>query len=559
MKATVTGIVAALEGAAIVLAGLALVAVPGVLLWWLALGMASDPAELAEGLAGTWLLAHLVPLRVRLTAESALSWGLAPEPLSFVLSLTPLALAGLTAVLAARAGWRFGRRGTVGAVGVAGAFAGAIAASSALATVAAPLLAWPTWWSATVPALWLGGWAAVGYVGRAIRDRHDWWRAALRALQRAVDRGLPSRSAVWASDAVRTLRLAAAGFAAVIALSGIGVAAAITIAYGQTIALSQGLQLDALANLLVFLLHLAFLPNLWVWALAWFSGSGFQIGIGTSVTPFDTLLGPVPAVPVFGAIPQGWGAAGVIAPLLVVLAALIAGAAIGRRPDVREVGWPATLATVVGAAAVVALFVVAVTALAGGAMGPGRLAVAGAAPWPTGALVFAEVALGLGLGVAAARADTAAAAQRLRPARAPGDARDAPGGATAMSQDVLATQPLDDAVTAPRRAGDAPSVHSDAAVTQPLDDHIDGTLVAAPPPPLASAVAPAPAVASPFVSPAPPESSESPQSSESPEPPNTTTDEEALLRAFAWDAAPDTGDPPARDARRKWRRRPPKG
>src|SRR5690606_18860563 len=65
--------------------------------------------------------------------------------------------------------------------------------------------------------------------------------------------------------------------------------------------------------------QLAFLPNLVVWAISWFVGPGFAIGVGSSIGPLGTNLGPVPAVPFLGALPTGdlaWGFLGLLVPAL---------------------------------------------------------------------------------------------------------------------------------------------------------------------------------------------------------------------------------------------------
>jgi len=69
-------------------------------------------------------------------------------------------------------------------------------------------------------------------------------------------------------------------------------------------------------------LQLAFLPTLLVWTASWVLGPGFSVGVGTLVSPADTQLGLLPAVPVSGALPPegpgvtadfAWLAVGVLA------------------------------------------------------------------------------------------------------------------------------------------------------------------------------------------------------------------------------------------------------
>src|SRR5690606_24782752 len=74
--------------------------------------------------------------------------------------------------------------------------------------------------------------------------------------------------------------------------------------------------------------QLAFVPNLVVWAASWLLGPGFAIGTGSSVSPLATNLGPVPAIPVLGAVPPGEFALGFLGLLVPVLAGFLAGVAV---------------------------------------------------------------------------------------------------------------------------------------------------------------------------------------------------------------------------------------
>ncbi len=51
--------------------------------------------------------------------------------------------------------------------------------------------------------------------------------------------------------------------------------------------------------------QLGYLPNLAVFALAWTSGSGFALGVGSHAGPLGTAVGPLPSIPVFAALPSG--------------------------------------------------------------------------------------------------------------------------------------------------------------------------------------------------------------------------------------------------------------
>ncbi len=118
-------------------------------------------------------------------------------------------------------------------------------------------------------------------------------------------------------------------------------------------------------------LCLIYLPNLAVWSTAYLVGPGFAVGTGTVVSPGDVLLGPVPALPVFAALPTGeltglWSTVLFAAP---AVAGLVAGALLARR---RTDGPVIGAALLVGPVAV-GLVQLAMMASRGG-LGSGRLA-----------------------------------------------------------------------------------------------------------------------------------------------------------------------------------------
>ncbi|MDU7516447.1 MAG: DUF6350 family protein, partial [Varibaculum cambriense] len=57
------------------------------------------------------------------------------------------------------------------------------------------------------------------------------------------------------------------------------------------------------AGLLIWLAQLLYLPTVQTWALAWILGPGFQQGTGTIRSLTEVKTGPIPAVPILGALP----------------------------------------------------------------------------------------------------------------------------------------------------------------------------------------------------------------------------------------------------------------
>lgn len=558
MKRILTAVITAIEAGAVALAGLVIVAIPTILLWIITFQLGSEPGEVLSALSAVWLLGHAVPLGFTLDAQSALSFGLAPEALRFTLSLAPLGIGLITAGAGARIGWRLGRRGGAGAVGLPAGLAGFAALTLLPVALAAPLLAAPVWGAVLAPTLFFTLPAVAGFLLRAAHDGHEWWHRALRELHRGIAGLGWRRSPEVIAALADALRLAAATLAVLLALAALGVGVSIVGGYVQVVTLSQHLQLDPIGATAVFILQIAFLPVAVIWALAWFSGSGFAIGAGSSVTPFETLLGPVPALPIFGAIPPAWGTWGSIAILLVVLCAIACGVLFaGRRGAVgalREAG------IVLSGAALVGLAVVGLSALATGSIGPDRLDTTGPNPWQAGAFVAAEVAFGLAIGAFAARHDLTRKLARLGRAGAGATGTADVLGASAAQQSPL--DPADAADFAPEvtlpygvaravQEGALPEIDDAEQVTEdygasallPADELDDaahsGTPVRAALPPQEDGQ----------WAPATPGIEAELQRASEPEPvpaPSTETDpideEEALVRAYAWDDASFTGE-----------------
>ena len=404
MRSFVTAIVAAIEAAAVALAGFVVVAVPVLLMWLIVFQMGAEPGEVVSTSAAIWLLAHFVPMQFSFGPEAALSFGLPAESLTFAISLAPLGITLLTVLWACRSGSRLGQRGGYAAGGVLGGAIGFAAVAAALAVVADSRSGYPVWLATLVVGLVYACAAGTAFVVRAARDGAEWWEHVVRWLQRGIE-ALRLPAAAFPRRAAETFRLAAGALALFVGAAGLGLALAILLRYGDAMALTQQLQLDALGAVVLFVAQLMLLPVAVMWSGAWLTGAGFSVGIGTSATPFEALLGPVPALPLFGVIPQGWGAFGAIAPALLVLGGLFLGVFSARQPEARRQGWIAALAIPVCAALLLGLVVALFAVLSGGAIGPDRLQLAGAQPWLTGGLAALEIGGGMLLGVVAARID----------------------------------------------------------------------------------------------------------------------------------------------------------
>jgi len=145
--------------------------------------------------------------------------------------------------------------------------------------------------------------------------------------------------------------------------------------------------------------QLALLPNLVLWAVSWLAGAGFAIGEGTSFTPFGTVSGPLPAIPLLGALPgEDWAnPVSAAAPVLVVACGAVAGLYAWRRLEPSLVRWSDVGWVLAGAVLAPAVLMLLGQWVAAGAGGPGRLSDVGANPLVAAGLVAAEAGGGAAL------------------------------------------------------------------------------------------------------------------------------------------------------------------
>jgi len=200
------------------------------------------------------------------------------------------------------------------------------------------------------------------------------------------------------------------GVAAVAFLLAAGAAAA-----GLALALSgreaaQGLgayRAGVSGQLGITALCLAYLPDLAIWAAVYLIGPGFAVGTGTVVSPGDVLVGPVPALPVFAALPTapltGLGPALLGVPFV---AGLAAGVLLGRPSAQATAGWGRLLGAAALAGPVAGVLVLVAMRLARGGLGSGRLADVGPADVRAALLAAAVIAVGTAGGALARRSLT---------------------------------------------------------------------------------------------------------------------------------------------------------
>ncbi len=292
----------------------------------------SSVAGVAQAGAVGWLAAHHISLSI----DGA--------PLGVLPLLPTLLLGALVARGAAGVALRSGMHQPVDAGWVAGTIAGThgvLGAFLALAVTPATVTADPG--LAALGCALVAGVAAglglarpCGLLPAALRQAPDWVRPGLVA-------------GLWGLAV-----LLAAGLATVlIAL----------VASAPEVAQLSGSDAGSVLGLAV--LSVAYLPNAAIAGLSWLAGPGLSIG-ALSASPISVHAGPLPAVPLLAALPQGpaqpwWG--------VVLAVPLLVGAAVGRRCAAAGPDLPLRLRVLGVAAVVIALGSAVLGALAGGRLG----------------------------------------------------------------------------------------------------------------------------------------------------------------------------------------------
>ncbi|WP_353807307.1 cell division protein PerM [Agromyces sp. SYSU T00194] len=417
MSRTTTILLAALEAFVVAAVGVGLAFVPLVLVWAISTELTGDLAASWGAAALAWLVGNGVDLAVSLDPVTAAALGIGAEGASFTVTI---ALLGFTA-LTVGAGAHVGRRSAAAGHSVSGILTAALATGAVggllAATASIPGLTPSAVQSVAVPALLV---VAGGAVGAGIEAT----RLGARATDATAGRlraWLAGFDPAWRDAARFSLRAGAAAAVGVVGAGALAVAAALVVDYATVVGLWQSLRADVPGGIVLALGQLALLPNLVAWASSWILGPGFALGAGTSVSPGGTLLGPVPGLPVLGAIPKLDPGLGYLALLVPVLLGFAAGFAVRRsvdarrsrraagrpeqRPARRSPAWSWTLLVGEGlAAGVVAGVLLAVLAWwSGGAAGPGRLAEVGPDWWVAGGAAALLTGIPAVLGAVAAR------------------------------------------------------------------------------------------------------------------------------------------------------------
>lgn len=393
-RALVPALVASLEAALIILIGLGITLAPLTLVWLLE----NDPnvpwASNYVLTANVWLLAHGVEISVAAGELVGIEFD------SFALTAMPLGLTLVTIAMAYRLGRRLSSSGSLvlsWSAGIGSFAALSFIVSQTSVTEYASAIEWQGIVSPTAV------FASVLILSSLIGEKYQ--LVSLSKETEAVER-VAIRKAMASLKSklhwsVRTIiepavRAGTMTILILLAVSAVVLAYLLAISWIEIIALYEGLQVTILGALIITLAQLALVPNLVIYLSSWFTGSGFAIGIGSSVDPIlGTNLGPLPAIPVLAAIPEQTITQGVAMLLVPALSAFVATLLV--RKSVSDMRWE--FATVWGSAISLSLGIAVVASsqwfllanLASGAMGPGRLGFVGIDPINSTLMIFAEV------------------------------------------------------------------------------------------------------------------------------------------------------------------------
>ncbi|HEV7742714.1 MAG TPA: DUF6350 family protein [Pseudolysinimonas sp.] len=394
MTRRLTVLLAALEAVLGVAIGVAIPLVPLTVVWAAQFGFAPDWLIFWRGAVDIWLLGHGVDVTFTLPPDLAATLDVTGADAPVVVSIALLGFALLTLLLGVRAGGRIADSGHRALGGLSAIAAFALLSTGLTLTVLHPMARPSIWQAALLPALAFGIGLGLGML-RAVRDGEPAQRGRLRRWWASVP--IDSRATV-----VAALRAGSTAVAVVFAVSALAVGARLVFGYAEIIRLYEALHTEVIGGIAVTALQLALLPDLVVWAAAWFTGPGFAIGSGSQVSPLGTALGPLPALPLFGAIPTAdvpLGFAGLLVP---VVAGFLAGVAV--RPALSRAldgVRPATVLLVGLAGGAFGAVLLALLAWsAAGSAGPGRLVDVGPSPVAVGFSALLELAPAIALGVA---------------------------------------------------------------------------------------------------------------------------------------------------------------
>ncbi|GAA1354850.1 DUF6350 family protein [Arthrobacter rhombi] len=382
----------------------ALVVIPLMAVWF-SDGFAQRTLDSVFRMCGqVWLLIHGVPLHLNLSAGSD-----SPVVVTGLLSFIPLGLTLIPFFLAWRSGRRIARASYTDQLwqGIAGAL-GAYLLVGLVTGFAVPTeeVGVNLGAAALIPLIPAG----LGVIVGARREAGSWGRLVGVDFVEWV--ATTSQHSRWAGSYLwSVIRAGMVGYAATFCLAALGLTVSLVMRWLEISNIYQQLQPGPIGGAVLTIAQLGVIPNLVLWSLAWISGGGIALGVGSTLGPLGTAVGPVPAMPVLGALPAGNLDSAWVFMLLPVLAGILAGWWFLREGENHFEDWISIRLKVRWVALAVStlllgLFIGAVAGvvsllgswLAGGSLGIGRLTELGPDVWMTAVLLTGEVGLGVIIG-----------------------------------------------------------------------------------------------------------------------------------------------------------------
>ena len=339
--------------------------------------------------ADIWMLAQGADLVVPAGAMGSVK---IPE---FVINILPLGFSAFLAYLSFRLGRRMSTAdelwpGWLGAVLAYGAI------SLGLSTAAYNENVYPVAWQGTMfPPIFFLFFLILGSLTGPLRaDQESRERAAVTVW---LDNKWNNLGWAIRALAAPALRGGTAVVTMLIALSALSFSVLLAANWITVTRLYEALHVSVLGGSTITIGELALLPNLVIYGAAWFTGLGFSIGTGSSISPLGSAVGPMPGIPFLGAIPAGTVGMGFAAIAIPLVAAFIATIAIKKHADEIRFefasAWSAAISLGLAVGLVAALEMGLLAFLASGSAGPGRLETVGVNPFTLAAVVFVETSI----------------------------------------------------------------------------------------------------------------------------------------------------------------------
>jgi len=388
-----TFFIAAIEAAILVAISLGVVLVPLTLVWFLENNPEVDWLVTVRAASDFWLLSHGTGLVV---PEGEILGILVP---AFVVTLVPL---GMTIWLA-RSFYNAGKRFIAARALWPGWLGGSLvygASALGISTAAYDSTIYPIAWQGVFfPTILFLVFQVLGslfgqpdeiFEGDILDQapERDRVRRALNSIRLKLHWSVRSimGPAFRAGTAINVMLLMVSAFA---------IAVLIALSWIDITRLYESVQVSILGAVVLTLGQLALVPNLVIYGASWLTGAGFSIGAGSLISPLGSQVGPLPTIPILGALPVGQLEFGMVSIGFVLLAAFVATLLIRKSADeIRfefATAWTAAISLGLSIAFVAAAQMGLLAFIASGSAGPGRLAQVGVSPWLVALVVFVEV------------------------------------------------------------------------------------------------------------------------------------------------------------------------